>query len=47
MTLVFGGEIWFWKGPAPSNFVTVLPKECRQLAAASPFVSYGWGQATT
>ena len=43
MEFEFSGEIWFWRGPAPWYFVTVPPKECRDLAAASSLVSYGWG----
>ena len=43
MDLEFIGEIWFWKGPAPWYFVIVPEEESRALAAASPFVTYGWG----
>jgi hypothetical protein len=43
MELEFSGEIWFWRGPAPWYFVTVPAAECRELAAASTVVSYGWG----
>jgi hypothetical protein len=43
MVLEFTGEIWYWRGPAPWYFVTVPAKECRELAALSPTVSYGWG----
>jgi hypothetical protein len=43
MNLELRGEIWFWKGPAPWYFVSVPDRECRELAAASRFVSYGWG----
>jgi hypothetical protein len=43
MNIEFEGEIWFWKGPAPWYFVTVPPKECRDLKAMSGFVTYGWG----
>jgi hypothetical protein len=43
MNLEFRGEIWYWKGPAPWYFVSVPDRECRELAAASRFVSYGWG----
>jgi hypothetical protein len=41
--LEFSGELWFWKGPAPWHFVTVPEDECAELAAASSFVTYGWG----
>lgn len=43
MTLEFSGEVWFWKGPAPWHFITVPDEECRELAATSSLVSYGWG----
>ena len=43
MTFEFSGEVWFWKGPSPFHFVTVPEAECRELKAASPAVSYGWG----
>jgi len=39
----FSGEMWFWKGPAPWHFITVAERECGELAAASAFVTYGWG----
>jgi len=28
MNLEFSGEMWFWKGPAPSHFITVPEEEC-------------------
>ncbi|SDL35945.1 protein of unknown function [Glycomyces sambucus] len=43
MELEFTGEIWHWRGPAPWYFVTVPEAGCRELAAASSVVSYGWG----
>jgi hypothetical protein len=43
MELRFSGEIWFWRGPAPWHFVTVPDEQCREIAAAAPMVSYGWG----
>ena len=43
MDLVFSGEIWFWKGPAPWHFVTVPDEESEELEATSSLVSYGWG----
>ncbi|MDG4830787.1 DUF1905 domain-containing protein [Solwaraspora sp. WMMD1047] len=43
MDLEFSGEVWFWRGPSPFHFVTVPERECAELAAASPVVSYGWG----
>lgn len=43
MNLTFGGEIWYWKGPAPFYFVTVPPKQCGDLKAVSELVTYGWG----
>lgn len=43
MKLEFGGEIWFWKGPAPWHFITVPDEQCAALEAASGLVTYGWG----
>ncbi|MDT0530248.1 DUF1905 domain-containing protein [Micromonospora sp. DSM 115977] len=43
MDLEFGGELWFWRGPAPWHFVTVPEDGCQELAARSAGVSYGWG----
>lgn len=43
MDLEFTAEMWFWRGPAPWYFVTVPEDGCRELAAASSEVSYGWG----
>jgi hypothetical protein len=43
MQLEFSGKIWYWVGPAPWYFVTVPAKQCRDLKAASKFVTYGWG----
>lgn len=43
MDLEFSGEVWFWRGPAPWYFVTVPEDGCRQIAAAAPDVTYGWG----
>jgi hypothetical protein len=43
VNLEFGGEVWFWKGPAPWHFITVPEAECGELEAASAFVTYGWG----
>ena len=43
MQLTFGGEVWYWRGPAPHYFVTVPPDECLLLKDASRLVTYGWG----
>ena len=43
MELEFGGEVWFWKGPAPWHFVTVPEDECHAIASAASLVTYGWG----
>ncbi|MGJ6966253.1 DUF1905 domain-containing protein [Streptosporangium sp. G11] len=43
MNLEFGGEMWFWKGPAPWHFITVPEEECGELEATSRLVTYGWG----
>jgi Domain of unknown function (DUF1905) len=41
--LVFSGQVWYWKGPAPHYFITVPPEQCQDLKATSKFVTYGWG----
>jgi Domain of unknown function (DUF1905) len=43
MNLVFSGEMWFWRGPAPWYFVTVPERECDALETTAATVSYGWG----
>ncbi len=43
MDLVFCGELWHWRGPAPYHFVTVPEEGCAALLAVAPAVSYGWG----
>lgn len=40
---MFGGEMWFWKGPAPWHFITVPEEECGELEETAAFVTYGWG----
>ena len=39
MDLEFSGAVWFWKGPSPWHFVSVLEDECALLAAASALVT--------
>jgi hypothetical protein len=41
--LEFGGEILYWRGPAPYYFVSVPDDKCVDLHAISKHVSYGWG----
>lgn len=43
MELKFGGELWYWKGPAPWYFVTVPEDESVDIEAISRDVTYGWG----
>ena len=43
MELAFGGELWFWRGPAPWHFVTVPDEESATIDAIAPAVTYGWG----
>ncbi|WP_026556219.1 DUF1905 domain-containing protein [Arthrobacter sp. 35W] len=43
MDLDFSGTIFYWRGPAPFHFVSVPEEECRELAAVSALVTYGWG----
>jgi Domain of unknown function (DUF1905) len=41
--LEFGGEIIYWRGPAPFHFVTVPDEPSAAIEAVSSLVSYGWG----
>ena len=41
--LVFEGEVWYWRGPAPWYFVTVPPPQRDVLKGISASVTYGWG----
>lgn len=43
LTLELSGEIWYWRGPAPFYFVTVPPRESREIRALASEVTYGWG----
>ena len=43
MELQFGGEIWFWRGPAPFHFVTVPAQESAEIGERSSELTYGWG----
>ena len=43
MRIEFSGEIWFWRGPALTIFVTVPDDERAVLESASRLVTYGWG----
>lgn len=43
MRIVFAGELWCWRGPAPYHFITVPDDGCAELRAISSVVSYGWG----
>ena len=39
----FSGKIWFWHGPPPWFYVTVPPKQSRDLNAISGLATYGYG----
>lgn len=41
MELAFSGEMWFWRGPAPWHFVTLLDEESELLESVSALVTYG------
>ncbi|GAA4621897.1 DUF1905 domain-containing protein [Cellulomonas oligotrophica] len=43
MELRFGGEVIWWRGPAPFHFVEVPEPEAGQLRAVAADVTYGWG----
>jgi hypothetical protein len=39
----FSGEVVYWRGPSPYHFVAIPDDECRDIAAVSSLVTYGWG----
>ena len=43
MELTVSGEVWYWRGPAPYDFVTVADDDADRIKAIAPQVSYGWG----
>ncbi|ASR55781.1 hypothetical protein CBP52_12510 [Cellulomonas sp. PSBB021] len=45
MELRFGGEVIWWRGPAPFHFVALPDDEAARLRAVATHVTYGWGSA--
>ena len=43
LDVMFSGELWYWRGPAPFYFITVPDEPSVALHALSADVSYGWG----
>lgn len=43
MELVFDGEVFSWRGPAPYHFVRVPDDEADQIRETAAAVTYGWG----
>lgn len=43
MELRFGGEVVWWRGPAPYHFVALPEPEAARLQAVASRVTYGWG----
>jgi hypothetical protein len=43
LDLAFGGELWYWRGPAPFHFITVPPDAARAIHGVASSVTYGWG----
>lgn len=43
MELRFGGEVIWWRGPAPYHFVALPDPEAARLRAIASRVTYGWG----
>lgn len=41
--LRFGGEVVWWRGPAPYHFVVLPPAETERLRGIAGQVTYGWG----
>ncbi len=43
MRLRIEGAIWYWRGPAPFQFVTVPAAESELIHEIASVVTYGWG----
>jgi len=43
MELRFGGEVVWWRGPAPYHFVPLPDPEAARLRVVASRVTYGWG----
>ncbi|WP_322746816.1 DUF1905 domain-containing protein [Cellulomonas sp. S1-8] len=43
MELRFGGEVVWWRGPAPYHFVALPDPEVARLRVVASRVTYGWG----
>ena len=43
MELRFGGEVIWWRGPAPHHFVALPDPEAARLREVASRVTYGWG----
>ena len=43
LELAFSGPIWYWRGPPPFLFVTVLEEGSAAIRAIASAVTYGWG----
>lgn len=43
MELRFGGEVVWWRGPAPYHFVALPGPEADRLRVVASRVTYGWG----
>lgn len=43
MELRFGGEVIWWRGPAPYHFVALPDPEAARLRTIASRVTYGWG----
>ena len=43
MELRFGGEVVWWRGPAPHHFVALPEAEAERLRDVAADLTYGWG----
>jgi hypothetical protein len=43
LDVIFSGELWYWRGPAPFHFITVPEGPSAAIRAISRVVTYGWG----
>ena len=43
MEVVFSGDVFEWRGPAPYFYVAVPDDDSADIQEASPMLTYGWG----
>ena len=43
MEVVFSGDVFEWRGPAPFYYVAVPDDDSADIKDAAPMLTYGWG----